>query len=164
MLIQLGSIVLTLINLSPLIIRTCLYCSNYAPLRWREGILLCTCRSVGRLVGPSVTFLILINNSRMLWPTFLYLCPHIRPWQQRNPIDFGVTMCQNCFRLFKLQFPKMNFFIHLWHILNWLIKFYNTSATKKSLGGIMFYNHLLLFYVLSTKVFFAFKFGFNFAC
>ena len=41
-------------------------------------------------------------------PTFLKLCPHIRPGQQRNPIDFGHwvkgqghwgQMCQNCFRL-----------------------------------------------------------------
>ena len=43
--------------------------------------------------------------SRMPWPTFLKLCPHIRPG---NPLDFGGhwvkgqghqgQMCQNCFR------------------------------------------------------------------
>ena len=79
-------------------------CHNYAPLRRREGILLCKCRSVGR-VCPSVPFSFPINNSRMPWPTFLKLCPHIRPGQQMNPIDFGVKgqghwgqMCQNRFQ------------------------------------------------------------------
>ena len=49
--------------------------SFYAPLRRREGILLCTCRSV----CLSVTFLFPINNSRTPWPTFLKLGPHICP-------------------------------------------------------------------------------------
>ena len=58
----------------------------YAPLRRREGILLCTCRSV----GLSVTFMFPINNSRTPWPSFLKLSQHIHPGQQRNQ-DFGVT-------------------------------------------------------------------------
>ena len=38
-------------------------------------------------ICPSVTFSFPINNSRKLWPTFLKLCPPIRP----GPIDYGVT-------------------------------------------------------------------------
>ena len=75
------------------------------PFRRRGGILLCTCLSVGLSMGLSVglsvcvcvsvclsvclsvTFLFPINNSRTPWPTFLKLCPHIPPGQQRNPID-----------------------------------------------------------------------------
>ena len=50
------------------------------PLRWREGILLCTYWLVGRSVWSvclSVCnlFLFPINNSRTPWPTFLKLCP-----------------------------------------------------------------------------------------
>ena len=37
-------------------------------------------------VGLSVC--LSINNSRTPWPTFLKLCPHICPGQQRNPIDW----------------------------------------------------------------------------
>ena len=68
------------------------YSYFYAPLQRREGILLCTCRSVGRSVGPFVTFSFPINYSRTPWPTFLkhpHKCPHIRIRQQRNPIDCG---------------------------------------------------------------------------
>ena len=58
---------------------------------FEEDILLCTYRSVGLSVCPSVTFSFPINNSRTPWPTVLKLCPHIGPGQQRNPIDFAVT-------------------------------------------------------------------------
>ena len=40
-------------------------------------------------VGPSVIISFPINNSRMPLLTFLILGPHIRPGQQRNPIDYG---------------------------------------------------------------------------
>mgnify|MGYP007091346231 CR=1 FL=1 len=65
---------------------------------------------VSQSICPSVTFSFPINNWRTPWSTLLKLCPHFRPGQQRNPIDFGALgqrsrslgqMCQNCFRLFK---------------------------------------------------------------
>ena len=74
------------VSSSPLYWVSVIFCF-YAPLRRREGILLCTCRSG----GLSVTFSFLINYSRGPWHTFLKLCPHIRPGQQRKPIDFWVT-------------------------------------------------------------------------
>ena len=71
-------------------------------------------------VCPSVTFSFPINNSKTPRPTFLKLGPHIRPGQQRNPIDFGVKgqghqgqMCQNRFRSITgecLDLPSSNMF------------------------------------------------------
>jgi len=54
-------------------------CSNiFMPLLMKRG------RSV------SLTFSFPIKSTRTPWPTFLRLCSHIRPGQQRNPIDCGV--------------------------------------------------------------------------
>ena len=130
------------VSSSPLYWVSVIFCF-YASLRRREGILLCTCRSG----GLSVTFSFLINYSRGPWHTFLKLCPHIRPGQQRNPIDFGITgsKVNTVTDCLSKDFPNellLHTLVQL--ILNWLIQFYKTSVTKKSLGGIMFYKHLLL--------------------
>jgi len=42
----------------------------------------------------------------------------------------------------------LHIFVQL--ILNWLIQLYKTSGTKKSLGGIMFYKHLLFISVFNV--------------
>ena len=91
--------------------------------------------SVGLSVCLSVTFSFLINSSRTPWRTFLKLCQHIRPQQQRNPIDLWVKgqghrgiICQN--RLsnnFENEF-LLHTFVLL--ILNWLVQLYKTSVTK----------------------------------
>jgi len=100
------------------------------------------------------TFSFPTNNSRMPWPTFLKLCPHNRPEQQRSPIETGFKVkmtgdkyAKNISDCLINNFPKWissSYFVQL--ILNWFMQFYKTSVTKKSLGGIMFYRHLLLFF------------------
>ena len=133
-----------------LLLFCCCYVPFYAPLRRREGILLCTCRTVCLLVCPSVTFSFPINNSRTPWPTLLKLCPHIRLEQQRNPIDFGQRSRSSGSNVSKLQqFPKINFFLHLCNLF-WtdLSSFTKYLWQKNSLGGIIFYKHLLFVAVM----------------
>ena len=89
------------------------------PLQKREGILLCTCRSVGLSVCPSVTFSFPINNSRRPWPTFLRICPPIHPGQQMNRVK-----CVNIISVSQNEF-LLHTFVQL--SLNWLIQFYKTS-------------------------------------
>ena len=48
--------------------------------------------SLAHVFLSSVTFTFPINNLRLPWSTFLKLCPHICPGQQRNSIDFWVTV------------------------------------------------------------------------
>ena len=82
-----------------------------------------------RSPGSNVPKPFLIYNSRMPWPTFLKLGPHIRPGQQRNPIGFGITGS-------KVAISQNEFLLHTFVqlILNRLIQFNKTSVTKKSLG------------------------------
>ena len=66
----------------------------YAPFRRKGGILLCTCRSVGRSVGLSVcpsTRWLSDDNSRTLGPRIMKLHRNIDHDSQMRPIDFEVT-------------------------------------------------------------------------
>ena len=108
-------------------------------------------------VWTFVTFSFSINNSRTPWPTFLKLSPHICPWQQRNPIDFGGQRSRSSgsnlselFQIIKVTISQ-NEFLHTFAQLNLnrLIQLYKTSVTKKIFrahGGIMFYKHLLFYF------------------
>ena len=99
--------------------------------------------NVGRSVGPSVfcpsvTFSFPINNSRMPWPTFLVLCPHIHPGQQRNPIDFkGQGHRVKLFQIFKVKITQMSFFFILLCNLFWT----DLSSCTKHLWPKIFRGH-----------------------
>ena len=114
----------------------------YYALWWREGIVLCICRSV----CPSATFLFLINYTRTPWPTFLKLGPQIRPGQQRNCGHWvkGLGHQRQMFQNFSQNEFLLHTFVQL--ILNCLIltQLYNTFVTKKVFGRLMFYEYLLL--------------------
>ena len=88
-----------------------------------------------------------INNSKMPWPTVLKLSPHIHPveehyWFQGHWVkgqDHKRQIFQNHFKLFKEQFPKMNFFIHLCNLFELTYPVVQNICEKNQvLGGIMF--------------------------
>ena len=94
---------------------------------------------VGRTVSPSVTFSFPINNSRMPWPTFLILCPQIRPVQQRNRVYFEITGSK--VKVIAVKYAKTNSEQLLKNALTYLPHTLSTNPSCAAEESYIFWDH-----------------------